>query len=93
MKTLIYKIMTPKAILITFLALTSSLAMAEDYTFKFTFRGEVWSHLVNASNKNSAFEIASQDCLNYFTKTKGQGRIKVDTDTADALLDTCANPR
>ncbi len=93
MKALNNKIMTLKVILIVFLALTSSIAMAEDFNFKFTFRGEVWSHLVNASNKNAAFEVASQDCLNYFTKTTGQGRIKVDADTADALLNTCANPR
>lgn len=93
MKTLINKIMIPKAILIVFLALTSSVALAEDFNFKFTFRGEVWNHLVKASDKNAAFELASQDCLNYFTKTTGQGRIKVDADTADALVNTCANPR
>lgn len=93
MKTQISKIITPKAIFAVVLSLSSSLAMAEDFSFKFSFKGEVWSHLVKANNKNSAFEIASQDCLNYFTKTTGQVRIKVDADTADALLNTCANPR
>lgn len=75
------------------LILCSSLALAEDFNFKFTFRGEVWNHIVKDNNKNSAFEIASQDCLNHFTKSSGQQKIKVDSDTADALINTCANPR
>jgi hypothetical protein len=93
MKTLIKKLISPQIFMIVLLALTSSLAMAEDYSFKFSFRGEVWKHVVKSNNKNSALEIASQDCLNHFTKSSGQGKIKVSADTADALLDTCANPR
>ncbi len=75
------------------LTLMSSFTFAEEFKFQFNFRGEIWNHLVSANNKDFAFEIASQDCLNHFTKSKGKEKIRVDIDTADALLNTCANPK
>lgn len=94
MTTLIKRVFSPKNTLILTLALaTSSLALAEDFNFKFNFKGEVWSRTVNAGNKTTAFEIASQECLNHFTGSDGKNKIQVDAATADALIDTCANPR
>ncbi len=75
------------------ISLSAPIIQAQEFNFKFTYKGETWSHPVSADKWTLAFEKASQDCLNYFTKSGGTKKVSVDERTADALLNTCANPR
>lgn len=93
MKTITQRIFSKRNKLILFMVLTSTVAMAEEFQFKFTMGNEVWNHHVSASSKNSALEVASQDCLNHFTYSTGNQKVRVTEDRADALLNTCTNPR
>lgn len=74
------------------LAQSSSL-MAQEFQFKFNFRGETWPHSISAENWSAAIEQASQDCLNHFSGSQGSEKIKVDEESAQTLLNTCINPR
>ncbi|MEY4616601.1 MAG: hypothetical protein RJB66_1561 [Pseudomonadota bacterium] len=76
--------------LITF---ASQTAMAQDYTFRFSLNGEVWEHPVSAESWKEAYDKASDACFSHYTGWSGLGRVKVDEDTANALLNTCTNPR
>lgn len=81
-----------QSLLILFTLMISNITLAEEYKFKFALGAKVWDHSVSAKNKNVAFEVASQDCLNYYTNSKGDQKIRVTEEMADALLNTCANP-
>lgn len=80
-------------VMLLIFVLSSSVSMAEEFHFKFTLKDKTWNYSVRSDSKNSAFELASQECLNHFTGAKKDQKIKVDEETADSLLNTCANPK
>jgi hypothetical protein len=68
-------------------------AQAQDFQFQFSFKGREWKHSVSAESWKEAIDVASQECLNHFTSSHSNQKVRVDQDTADLLLNTCANPR
>jgi hypothetical protein len=75
------------------ITLGSNNAQAQDFNFRFSLNGEVWEHPVSAESWQQAYEKASDDCFSHFTGWSGLGRVKVDEESANALLNACTNPR
>jgi hypothetical protein len=70
-----------------------ALSWSQEFQFKFAYKGQAWSHSVNADNWQSAFEEASQKCFDHFTGSHSSQKVRLDEISADTLLDTCINPR
>jgi hypothetical protein len=75
------------------ISILSSLAFAQEFQFKFTYKGESWTHPVHAENWTAALDKASNECLNHFAHSSGTKKIRIDQESADDLLYTCVNPR
>lgn len=84
---------TGLATVLALFSLTPNPVEAREFNFRFSFQGQTWEHPVSAESWKEAYEQASEACFNHFTGSSGAGRVRVDEDTADALLNSCTNPR
>lgn len=71
----------------------TGIADARVFNFQFKFRGQILRTAITSSSASEALDKASQQCINHFGHSQNSDKIKVDTKTADDLIDSCVNPK
>lgn len=66
---------------------------SKEYGFSFTFGAKEFRTLVKSESPDEAFQVAADQCFNYFTGSKGQDRVQIPEELGLDIIDVCANPR
>lgn len=61
---------------------------SNQYSFKFNYKGQVFTVEKSASSYEEAFDVAAQKCFQNF-----KGTAKISEDQGLDIIDACANPR
>ena len=61
---------------------------SSQYSFKFNYKGQIFTVEKSASSYEEAFDVAAQKCFQNF-----KGKTQLSEDQGLDIIDACANPR